>query len=135
MVLSLKKRSPIRDGIYPVKLLDVEVIKGVVTKGGIRDKYEFSFLLFSEEGELEFTCSLFWSSYERSSFAQFVNCTKANFGLTTDDELDTDNFVGKTVSAAFSTYRGKNGDEYLSLQSFAPYNNTMEVNSNDSNIN
>lgn len=131
MKLTLKKKSPVSDGIYTVKVEKITFVKGVVTKNGVRDRYDFSFVHINKDGEHDFTCSLFWSSYEASPFGRFVNRTMENFNIAPDEELETDDFVGKTVSARFGTYRDKNGDEQVSLEWFAPYNNTMEVNSND----
>ena len=131
MILSLKRLSPVSDGVHRVKVTNITETKDVPTKYGVKDRIDFSFLLINEKGENEFTCSMYWSSHEESSYALFVKYTLSNFGWSAQQGIETDELVGKTVNAKFHTYRNKNGDEKPSLEWLAPYNNTMEVNSND----
>lgn len=130
MILSLKKKAPVTDGVYPVRVTKIEKIEGVVTKSGVRDKYSFTLLLNREQGAIEIVCDLFWSNYEHSPFAQFLSETAVHYELPPGEDIDTDEFLNKTVWAKLSSYRDKAGNEYPSLDWFAPYNvdfNNLEL--------
>lgn len=119
MLLTLKKKSPVTEGVYTITVQRVEQLTGIVTQYGLRDKIRLVFTVEGEAERSEIISELFWSDYDESPYAKFVKRTAENFGCPVD-ELDTDIFLNRFVRAKISTYKDKSGNEYPTIEWLAP---------------
>lgn len=125
MILSTKKLSPVKAGIYKAKILDIKEYSNVPTKKGLARKLLFSFVLFTDAGIIELKTNMFINELPDSKFTKFKKSVLAFFNT---DTLDTDDHIGITVKAKFSIKIADNGDEYPQLEWYAPYTNNLDEN-------
>lgn len=117
MILTNKKISPIKDGIYKAKIVDIKYYNNVATRKGLAKKLLYSFAVFTDEGIIEVKTNMFVNDYPDSQFTKFKKSVLKFFGT---DTLDTDDHIGLTVKAKFSILTTSNGDEYPQLEWYAP---------------
>lgn len=117
MILTTKRISPIKEGTYKTKIVDIRFYDNVATKKGVAQKLVYCFAVFTDEGIIELKTNVFVNDYPDSNFTKFKKSVLKFFDT---DTLDTDDHIGLTVKAKFSVFTTKDGDEYPQLEWYAP---------------
>lgn len=125
MILTTKKISPIKDGTYKAKIVDIRLYDNVPTRKGIAQKLVYSFCIFTEDKIIELKTNLFINDYPDSKYSKFK---KTVLKLFDTDTLDTDDHIGLTVKAKFTVFTSNNGDEYPQLEWYSPCSHNDETN-------
>ena len=120
---SLVREADFVEGTYEYKVVDIQLVRNVLTSYGLKDKITFVFDLIVDNQSKTLTQCFFNSKHSESRCMKFMTMICKAYGIR---KFDSQTLIETTGQLTIKHNTDENGNIYESVESIVPYNKLDE---------